>query len=530
MSSPRPPSPVPQSRIPISNGKRLIPLTRSPFDLTSKAQGKQPNTWASGSKRKSVAEKRHREPFWQELKKAGVELVATTSKFDQLYDLPFTSTMLDMQTVHQGLSREETRYHAWVGINKALERVKDNDNPPEGPLANNSCLYYQVELGTTLADTFPEGRHFTFVDEIDTKEHIFSNIQLVTARLARNGVPKDKIIVSVPATREGIMATLRIKRRCPGNNVNLTHVSGFNHALLCIEAGAKVLTFNGTELLEAYNSLNDIRMDQVRPNDHPCIKDIQMVMHYVRKHNIPVQIMATHMPGIPSIEPLKGLDYLSLKACDVEDMMMSGKMIDVETSSPHLLQAEKVPYPRTTFDKRTTDVFTRLTQEEQRLADTTIKETKRIDASHRSALLSWFLRESSKQLRNERMRFGDIVEGHESHNILQGIIREAKMSGSLGGLGQMVRNYRERSGELGLRIKSIDWGSRVESEADAEAAETEELASTDSDVDSTTVEPDTDWQEDMEPVTSRDVGDASEIEASHSDEPAVVVRVSEERE
>lgn len=59
----------------------------------------------------------------------------------------------------------------------------------------------------------------------------------------KNGVAKDKIVVSVPATKNGVHAT-RFLSKEDGILVNLTMVAGMLHAAVCAEAGAAWVTFN----------------------------------------------------------------------------------------------------------------------------------------------------------------------------------------------------------------------------------------------------------------------------------------------
>lgn len=58
-----------------------------------------------------------------------------------------------------------------------------------------------------------------------------------------NGIEKDQIVVSIPATEEGVHATQLLVKE-DGVLVNLAMVAGMSHAAVCAEAGAAWVTFH----------------------------------------------------------------------------------------------------------------------------------------------------------------------------------------------------------------------------------------------------------------------------------------------
>jgi len=62
-------------------------------------------------------------------------------------------------------------------------------------------------------------------------------------RFQEKGIAKDKVVVSIPATEEGVHAT-RLLSKEDGMLVNLAMVAGMSHAAACTEAGAAWITFH----------------------------------------------------------------------------------------------------------------------------------------------------------------------------------------------------------------------------------------------------------------------------------------------
>ena len=72
---------------------------------------------------------------------------------------------------------------------------------------------------------------------------IIQRARRLVQRFQENGIAKDRIVVSIPATEEGVHAT-RLLAKEDGLLVNLAMVSGMSHAAVCAEAGAAWITFH----------------------------------------------------------------------------------------------------------------------------------------------------------------------------------------------------------------------------------------------------------------------------------------------
>lgn len=76
-----------------------------------------------------------------------------------------------------------------------------------------------------------------------TSDIIVRRTRKLVQRFQENGVTKDKIVVSIPATEEGVHAT-RLLAEEDGILVNLAMIAGMSHAAVCAEAGAAWITFH----------------------------------------------------------------------------------------------------------------------------------------------------------------------------------------------------------------------------------------------------------------------------------------------
>ena len=76
-----------------------------------------------------------------------------------------------------------------------------------------------------------------------TLDTIVRRARRLVQRFQDNGIAKDKVVVSIPATEEGVHAT-RLLVKEDGILVNLAMVAGMSHAAVCAEAGATWITFH----------------------------------------------------------------------------------------------------------------------------------------------------------------------------------------------------------------------------------------------------------------------------------------------
>ena len=101
-----------------------------------------------------------------------------------------------------------------------------------------------AEYGAALIEQ-NAGQHFTFVNvkQDTTADTIVQRSRGLVQCFEKNGITKDKIVVSIPATEQGVHAT-RLLAKEDGILVNLAMVAGMPHAAVCAEAGAAWITFH----------------------------------------------------------------------------------------------------------------------------------------------------------------------------------------------------------------------------------------------------------------------------------------------
>ncbi|CAL1709748.1 unnamed protein product [Somion occarium] len=393
--------------------------------------------------------------LWKELQNSGTELIAMTAKLANIIELQFTGTMLETRTTIEGFLHQDSKYHAWVAVRRILEYFPNDDHTL---LAYHALQQYRVELGLALMDAVPGGQHYTFVDwgiSENTQKIVLQATELIERFEARE-IERDRITVSIPATTAGIRAVQKLKK--VSIQTNLTHVTGFMHAMICIEAGANAITFHCEETLRAYRKLHRLRAVNNGWVGHPCVQAIQATIEYVERHKIPVKVMATHVSGLQVMTSLKGLNCFALRDKEMVDVQQHGVPFGPLPGSSPCVKAAKEPYPSAYLPAAKDNALHNMSRNERLLAEETCREARSCSQKATDDIAKWFRAEVTKHWAIQKVSTADIIGGYKLDVELKDKIEDMKARGQWDAKARAaVAKSPMRSGHIGYRMISITW-------------------------------------------------------------------------
>ncbi|KAJ7507112.1 hypothetical protein B0H11DRAFT_1970284 [Mycena galericulata] len=145
-----------------------------------------------------------------------------------------------------------------------------------------------VEVGLALRGR-NEGPQFVFVDprRNDDAAAIVGSARRLVALFRARGVSVNKVIISIPATENGVAAAKELAAQ--GICTNLILVASLMHAAICAEAGATTISIAVGALLRAHERkrkavYRDFAM-------HPGMEIIQATLTYFKQHKIPTRVV-----------------------------------------------------------------------------------------------------------------------------------------------------------------------------------------------------------------------------------------------
>jgi transaldolase len=165
-----------------------------------------------------------------------------------------------------------------------------------------------VGLGAELAKIVP-GRVSTEVDarlSFDTEGSVAKARAIVEA-YDRLGVGKDRILIKLASTWEGIRAAERLERE--GVQCNLTLLFSMAQAKACADAGVFLISPFVGRITDWYAKSTG---QTYTPETDPGVQSVTRIYDYYKSHGIPTVVMGASFRNTGQIEALAGCDRLTI--------------------------------------------------------------------------------------------------------------------------------------------------------------------------------------------------------------------------
>lgn len=165
-----------------------------------------------------------------------------------------------------------------------------------------------ISVGTVMAGFVP-GRVSTEVDadlSFDTAGTIAKARQIIGAYQER-GIDRERILVKVAATWEGIQAAKQLQSE--GIDTNLTLVFSIAQAIACADAGVFLISPFVGRILD-WHVKNEGR--KFEANEDPGVISVRSIYQYFKAHDIKTVVMAASFRSVGEIEALAGCDRLTI--------------------------------------------------------------------------------------------------------------------------------------------------------------------------------------------------------------------------
>jgi transaldolase len=170
-----------------------------------------------------------------------------------------------------------------------------------------------VRFGLEILKVVP-GRVSTEVDarlSFDTAATIARARRLIGLYEAR-GVGRDRVLIKIAATWEGIQAARALERE--GIHCNLTLLFAFCQAVACGEAGVRLISPFVGRIYDWYKKSAGAAWDEAAnagAND-PGVKSVSQIYTYYKKFGIATEVMGASFRNVGQILALAGCDLLTI--------------------------------------------------------------------------------------------------------------------------------------------------------------------------------------------------------------------------
>ncbi|KAI8722175.1 Transaldolase [Fusarium sp. LHS14.1] len=189
-----------------------------------------------------------------------------------------------------------------------------------------------VEFGKEILKIIP-GKVSTEVDarySFDTQASVNKALHLIEL-YGEQGISKDRVLIKIAATWEGIKAA-EILQRDHGINCNLTLMFSLVQAIGAAEAGAYLISPFVGRILDWFKA--HTKKDYAKEED-PGVASVKAIFNYYKKFGYNTIVMGASFRNTGEITELAGCDYLTISPNLLEDLLNS------EEAVPKKLNAEE---------------------------------------------------------------------------------------------------------------------------------------------------------------------------------------------
>ncbi|KZP24516.1 transaldolase [Athelia psychrophila] len=232
---------------------------------------------------------------------------------------------------------KEAKYARLIDV--AIDYAKEKSSDPHAQ-ANFAIDRLLVEFGREILQIIP-GRVSTEVDarlSFD-KEGTKAKAKELIALYESVGVPKERILIKIAATWEGIQAARELERD-DQIHCNLTLLFGFGQAVACAEAGVTLISPFVGRILDWHKKATGKTFEG---DADPGVISVKKIFNYYKQHGYKTIVMGASFRNIGEIKALAGVDFLTIAPGLLEELKKSTdpvpKKLDAKTASA----AEAIP-------------------------------------------------------------------------------------------------------------------------------------------------------------------------------------------
>jgi transaldolase len=170
-----------------------------------------------------------------------------------------------------------------------------------------------VRFGTEILKVVP-GRVSTEVDArlgFDAAATI-ARAQRIIGLYGQAGIPRERVLIKVAATWEGIQAARALEQQ--GIHCNLTLLFAFCQAVACGEAGVRLISPFVGRIYDWYKKSAGSSWDEAANSvaNDPGVKSVTQIYNYYKKFGIKTEVMGASFRNIGQITGLAGCDLLTI--------------------------------------------------------------------------------------------------------------------------------------------------------------------------------------------------------------------------
>jgi transaldolase len=211
-----------------------------------------------------------------------------------------------------------------------------------------------VSFGLKILEIIP-GRVSTEVDarlSFDTEATIAKGREIIEQYKVA-GISKDRILIKIASTWEGIQAAAVLEKE--GISCNLTLLFGMHQAIACAENNITLISPFVGRILDWYKK--DTGRDSYEASEDPGVVSVTEVYNYYKKFDYKTEVMGASFRNLGEITELAGCDLLTISPALLSDLQATEgdlpRKLDPEKAKA--MNIQKISMDKATFEKMHAD-------------------------------------------------------------------------------------------------------------------------------------------------------------------------------
>jgi transaldolase len=182
--------------------------------------------------------------------------------------------------------------------------VRDNPGASTGTIVDHLLIAF----GTEILKYVP-GRVSTEIDaalSFDTQGNVTKGRELI-ALYEKAGIPRERILIKIASTWEGIRASEILEKE--GIKTNMTLLFSLCQAIACAEAGSQLISPFVGRIYDWYKKSTGI---DYQGAEDPGVQSVKRIYNYYRKFGYKTEVMGASFRNTSQILELAGCDLLTI--------------------------------------------------------------------------------------------------------------------------------------------------------------------------------------------------------------------------
>jgi transaldolase len=178
------------------------------------------------------------------------------------------------------------------------------------------------------------------------KEASVAKARSLIAMYAKAGISKDRVLIKLASTWEGICAARELKK--DGIHCNLTLLFSFAQAVACAEAGVQLISPFVGRILDWYKKSSG--KESYPPVEDPGVLSVTRIYNYYKKYGYATEGMGASFRNISEITELAGCDLLTISPQLLEELQKASSPLTRKLDAT--LAAAACQEPKISLDEK----------------------------------------------------------------------------------------------------------------------------------------------------------------------------------